>query len=441
MPGFIVKPTLPHLDLSPGPMKIGGVSAKILAESYGTPLYVTDLDRISERYDSALASLVERHPNILIAFAYKANSTLDIVKALARKGAGATIVSGAGVSLADACGVNPGKVVFDGPSKSKEELALAIRSGVGMINAESTQEILDIESLCQQLDVKDCRVGFRVNFGIQAETHPGLATGSRAHKFGIPKVEILRFSKKEAPKLGHVRLAGLHSHVGSQITDLSVFRTLTSEMVRFAAELRQKCGLVIEEFNFGGGLGVGYEPHAKVTDFAGYAEATAGIFARLWMGGERNGIRLVFELGRSLVADSTILLTRVNYLKKAGRTTWVLVDAGMNDFLRPALYGAYHEIVPAHVARKGSTGVSYSIGGPVCESTDVFGVRRKLGVELSQGDVLAILDAGAYGISMASHYNMRSLPPVVVISKGRHHLAAIGEDYHSDVVKGRRFRG
>jgi diaminopimelate decarboxylase len=157
--------------------------------------------------------------------------------------------------------------------------------------------------------------------------------------------------------------------------------------------------------------------------FDEYACATAGTFARLTRARGSRAPRLVFELGRSLVADSTVLLTRVNYLKRVGSTDWALVDAGMNDFMRPALYGAYHEIIAAETSLKARSNASHSIGGPVCESTDVLGTRRKLGVELSPGDVLAILDVGAYGISMASHYNMRPIPAVVVVSNGKHRIA------------------
>jgi diaminopimelate decarboxylase len=397
-------------------LNIGGVKAKQLADRYGTPLYVTDLDRVSQRYEEALGVITRRHKNSLIAYAYKSNSTIPVVETLSKKGAGATVVSLAGLELATQCGVVPRNIIFDGPSKTKEELAAAIRAGIGMINAESTQEILDIESICARLKVHGCRVGFRVNLAIRVETHSGLATGSSEHKFGIAKEDAVTFC--EGPELEHVKLVGLHSHIGSQLLDTAVFRKEAEGLVRFAADLARK-GVDIKEFNFGGGLGVSYKPGEKEMSFDEYAAATAGTFAGLW----RKNARLVFELGRSIVADSTILLTRVNYLKRLGSTEWALVDAGMNDFLRPALYGAYHRIVPAQAARTKRTSTRYSIGGPVCESTDVFGKDRELGVKLSRDDVLAILDVGAYGMSMASRYNMRPLPALATVSKGKSQLA------------------
>ncbi|MDG6988345.1 MAG: diaminopimelate decarboxylase [Nitrososphaerota archaeon] len=409
----------PHLRMGKGTLSVGGVPAGELAEEYGTPLYVTDLDRVEERYNSAAKALASRHGRCLVAFAYKSNSTAEVVESLARLGAGATIVSVAGIELAGAVGVSHENVVFDGPSKSKGELTAAIKGKVGMINAESTQEMLDIDALCETLGVGRCKVGFRVNFDIAAATHPGLATGSSNHKFGVPREEVVKFCTEIAPRLKHVRVVGLHSHVGSQVADAEVFRKEAEELVRLADELR-KVGTEIIEFNFGGGLGVDYTGGAGALGFEGYAEATAGTFSQL--GGDRNA-RLVFELGRSIVADSTVMLTKVNYVKKAGTTSWALVDAGMNDFIRPALYGAYHDIVPARVADYTESGASYDIGGPVCETTDVFGSGRKLGVRLAQGDLLAVLDTGAYGTSMASTYNMRPLPATVLLSKGRHRLA------------------
>lgn len=397
-------------------MCIGGVRAGLLAERYGTPLYVTDLDRVSQRYTEAAAAITRRYRDSLIAFAYKSNSTSTVVETLARRGAGATVVSIAGLELATRSGVPPSDIVFDGPSKTEEELAAAIRAGVGMINVESIQEINDIESLCARLDARECRVGIRVNLGIRVKTHSGLATGSSEHKFGVSKEDAISFC--EDAELRRSKLVGLHSHIGSQLLDPSVFRRETEELTRLAVALGRK-GVDIKEFNFGGGLGVRYSPEDREMTFDQYAAATAGAFAKLW----RRPARLVFELGRALVADSTILLTKVNYLKRLGSTEWALVDAGMNDFLRPALYGAYHRIVPAHTAQSRRSRARYSIGGPVCESTDVFGKGRDLGVKLSRDDVLAILDVGAYGMSMASRYNMRPLPALATVSGGKGRLA------------------
>jgi diaminopimelate decarboxylase len=412
----------PHLKLHGGSLSIGGISAADLVRAYGTPLYVTDLDRVVERYDTAFRSVSSRHGNSLIAYAYKANSCKEVARVLSRRGAGATIVSLAGLALTKECGVDRRKVVFDGPSKSRAELVGAVTDPVGMINVESFQELADIESVCDEEGVDEVRVGIRVNFGIRADTHSGLATGVREGKFGIAEDEVLRFFSKGSRRLKHVRVRGLHSHVGSQIMDMKLFRTVTEKMVRLAEALDRTGATQIDEFNFGGGLGVDYDG-TRADGFAGYADATAGTFGGLRGRSGGTEARLVFELGRSLVADSTVLLSKVNYLKKAGNTDWALLDAGMNDFIRPALYGAFHRIVPAQTKRVVGSRASYSFGGPVCESTDTFGSGRRLGVRLSQGDVVAILDTGAYGISMASHYNMRPLPAVVAVSEGRHWLA------------------
>lgn len=408
----------PHLDIGRGSLSIGGVHAKSLAAKYGTPLYVTDLDRVVERYKEAEKALSSRYGNISIDFAYKSNSTPAVVGALAKAGAGATVVSAEGLRLARASGVEGKDIVIDGPSKSEEDLGAAIRLGVGMINAESIQEVLDIEELCSKMKVRGCRVGFRVNFGIQADTHAGLATGARSHKFGIARDEVVEFCESRAAELDRVELVGLHSHIGSQIADPEVFRRETDELLDLSGDLRRS-GVEIREFNVGGGLGIDYGDGGGEMDLAEYADATAGTFASR----AAKGSRLVFELGRWIVADSTVLLTRVNYVKRAERTTWALVDAGMNTFIRPALYGAYHRIVAASTADSATSEAAYDIGGPVCESTDTFGSDRRLGVSLSKGDIIAILDTGAYGTAMASTYNMRPLPKTAVVSRGRARLA------------------
>ena len=410
----------PHLDVGKASLRIGGVEAKSLAEKYGTPLYVTDVGRLAARFREAKSELSSRYGDVLVAFAYKSNSTTPVVRTLARMGAGATVVSVAGVELARKAGVSPGDIVLDGPSKSKEELAAGIRAGVGMINAESVQEAMDVEALCRTLGSRGVRLGFRVNFGIRAETHAGLATGGREHKFGVARGEVVKFCRDWAPRFRFARVAGLHSHIGSQVSDADVFRRQTEEMVGLAEEL-EALGTDVREFNFGGGLGVPYRKEDPELAIGDYADATAGAFARSRWAGRA---RLVFELGRWVVADSTVLLTRVNYVKAAGRVRWALVDAGMNDFLRPALYGAHHEIVPAWTASAKRSAASYDVAGPVCESTDVFGRGRRLGVSLAQGDLLAILDVGAYGFSMSSTYNMRPLAAVATVEKGRSALAS-----------------
>ncbi|MDG6990708.1 MAG: diaminopimelate decarboxylase, partial [Nitrososphaerota archaeon] len=209
----------PHLEAGRGTLRIGGVQAETLAAKYGTPLYVTDLDRVVERYKQAKKELSSRYGNLNIAFAYKSNSTPEVVRALSREGAGATVVSVEGLRLARASGVKPRDVVLDGPSKTDEDLAAAIKMGVGMINAESVQEVLVIEELCSRLGVKECRVGIRVNLDILADTHAGLATGARTHKFGVAREEAVEFCRSRAAGLKRAKITGLHSHIGSQVVE------------------------------------------------------------------------------------------------------------------------------------------------------------------------------------------------------------------------------
>lgn len=378
-------------------LRIGGVDLGEIAEHFGTPLYVIDFDRVRENFLRLQNAL--RCPHV-IAYAYKANHEPELVRMLARLGSGATVPSAFGVMLAKWAGVSPDKTVLVGPSPSKEDLKEAVDFGA-IISLESESEARVLRNLGR------AKVMVRVNPGVGAGAHPSLVTGGKGSKFGLPPERALNLYKYLKSDLSTI---GFHTHVGSQIFSIEPFRAAL-DVLEWLAE---RAGGV-EVIDLGGGIGVPYsgESPFPLQDYADLACSYA----------ERMGVTLFLETGRYIVADAGYLLTRVNYVKEVEGTKWILVDAGMNDLIRPALYGARHEVMcDGEGARE-----RVLIAGPVCESADVFGEYEL--PRLNEGDLIAFRNAGAYGFSMASRYNLRPLPPVVALEGGRFRLLRARENF------------
>ncbi len=401
-----------------------------LADRFGTPLYVVDAQRIREKY-RRFREAFSFYPRVLIAYAYKANSNLAVCSILKKEGAGADVVSGGELFIALSIGVDPEKIVFDGVSKSEAELNMAIENEIGAINVESLQELRKIESIAARLSRK-ARIGIRLNPDVPVETHPHDVTGVKSSKFGLDFEEALK-TYKEAIKMKHVDVKGIHMHIGSQITEVAPFKNAVLRLFELVSKLKEM-KVILDYIDLGGGLGIFYKD-SKKDCIKEYASTLLNVLKRRIDELELGEPKLVFEPGRYLVADSSILLTRVNYVKKIFGRRWALVDAGMNDFMRPAFYGAYHEIVAANKASQPRS-KRYDVGGPICESSDVF--RREVELpEISQGDLLAILDVGAYGISMSNQYNMRPRPPMVLLDGLKVGIIRKGEKYE-DLVSNDR---
>ncbi len=399
----------PHLSLHNGELWLRNHSLLKIAEEYGTPLYVVDGNLIIQRYKEIRQAFLSEGYNSLIAYAYKANSLLAITKLLAKEGSGATVVSSYGIKLALMSGVESSKIILVGPSKSQDDLTEAIKNNIGLINIESEQELTLINEIAEKIGNK-VNIGIRVNLGLSAGAHPKIKTGGRGHKFGVDEKTAMKLYNK-ASKMKHVKPIALHAHIGSQILDLNIFKIEARQLALLASKIHQKYKLDVPALDLGGGLGVPYTSDRTPIPYSEYVK-TVGISIREVY--ESVGMEmpmLIVEPGRYIIADSTILLMKVNYIKRLGKKTWVLVDAGMNDFIRTAMYNAYHEIVPAKIR---NTTEVYSIGGPVCESSDVFAENREL-PKIERNDILALLDAGAYGISMSSTYNIRPRPAVIMI--------------------------
>lgn len=361
-----------------------------VAEEFGTPTYVMDLERTRENFLRLDRFLSCPH---VIAYAYKANSEPELVRMLASMGAGATVPSAYGIMLARWAGVPSERTVLVGPSPSNQDLKEAVEFDA-IISLESASEALALKKIGR------AKAMVRVNPGLGAGAHPSLVTGGRGSKFGLPPEDALKLFDSLR---GEMRMVGLHSHIGSQIMSVDPFRAALGVLVELARRLGGA-----EVIDIGGGLGVPYSDK-DVFPLGDYAELVCGAVRDI-------GATLYVEAGRYIVADAGYLLSRVNYVKNVGGEKWILVDAGMNEFIRPALYGEKHGII----CSKEGPREKILVAGPVCESTDFFGEYEL--PPLREGDLLAFTHAGAYGFSMASRYNLRPLSPVVAVEGGKHRL-------------------
>jgi diaminopimelate decarboxylase len=374
-----------------------------IAADVGTPAYIYDADTIRRAYrslDQALAG----HPHA-IHYALKANSSLSLVRLLRGLGASADANSGGEIEVALRAGLIPDQIVFTGVGKTGEELDRAVTLGLKAINAESPGE-LDRIAARARAQGTTARVALRVNPDIDARSHPHISTGLRTNKFGMPLEQARQIYREHARQEG-LEPVGVHVHVGSQITTVDPLRNAAERVVSLARTLRDD-GIVLEHADIGGGLGISYDGTPVPTP-ADYASAVIPVV-------RDSGLTLLVEPGRLLVGPAGVLLTRVVDLKTYdGGTRFAVLDAGMSELLRPALYGAFHRII-AVAPREGPL-ERYEIVGPICESSDIFG-RDRLLPPLEVNDVLAVLDAGAYGSVMASLYNRHPLPPEVLVDHG-----------------------
>lgn len=386
-----------------GRLVCDGVPLAHIAAAEGTPVYVYSADTIRRAYrdlDDAFAS----YPHA-IHYALKANSTLALVRLLRALGSGADANSGGEIEVALRAGFRPAEIVFTGVGKSRPELEFAVSRGVRAINAESPGEVQRIDEIARALGTR-ARIALRVNPDIDAQSHPHISTGLRTNKFGIP-LEQARAVYRDMVRRQGLEVVGIHVHVGSQIVTLEPLRQAAAAILELARDLSNE-GIALEHVDVGGGLGISYDA-SPVPSVRDYAAALLPIV-------EGSGLTLVLEPGRVLVGPAGALVARIVDLKQApGGKRFVVLDAGMTEILRPALYGAFHRI-EAVTPRAGEE-ESVDIVGPLCESSDILGADRRL-PPLSVGDFVAILDAGAYGSAMASNYNRRAQPAEVLVADG-----------------------
>lgn len=404
-----------------GQLFVEDVSIAEIADRVGTPVYIYSARTLRRHF--RVISDAFRGTDTIICFAMKALSNLSILKLFSDLGAGFDIVSAGELMRCLKAGADPGKIVFSGVGKTDSEIEAAINANILMINVESRPELYRVSAVASRLQRRG-RVSLRVNPDLDPGTHPHISTGHRDSKFGIPLSQVREYYA-EARRLPNLELAGLSTHIGSQITDTSPFIEAAQKVAAIVHDLRGD-GIALNYLDLGGGLGIPYqeEPPEPVE----YAGALLGPLRNL-------GLKIIIEPGRVLVGNAGILLTRVLYVKETDVKRFVVVDGAMNDLIRPVLYEAYHEIRP--VEQRPQTSLQTAdVVGPVCESGDFFAREREL-PELRAGELLAIMSAGAYGFVMASNYNSRPRAPEVVADGERFHVVRERESF-DDLVRGER---
>ena len=403
-----------------GGLRCEDVSLSEVAESTGTPTYVYShaaLERAYRELDDAFSGL-----DHLICFAVKANGNLAVLRSLASLGAGVDIVSGGELYRVMKAGFDPKKVVFAGVGKTEDELLAGLGERILLFNVESASELEHLERFAARHG-KRARVALRVNPDVEPETHAHVSTGHGESKFGIPLDEALVLAGRVG-EYRHIELIGVHQHIGSQITKLAPYAKSVEKSAGLVEELRSR-GFAIRFFNIGGGLGIRYKDEEVPTP----REFVDAIRPTL----EATGAKILCEMGRYITGNAGALLTRVIYRKQSGGKSFLVADAGMNDLLRPSLYNAHHEVLP--IKENGSL-ASADLVGPVCESGDYLARDREL-PDAAEGDVLALMGAGAYGFSMASNYNSRPRPAEVLVRGARWATVRERESY-ADLIKGER---
>lgn len=389
-----------------------GISLRKLTQDFGTPLYVYSKEAICSAYRAYDAACIrpDGTRRARIHYAMKANSNLAVLDELKQLGAGFDLVSGGELARALHIGADPKSLVFAGVGKSSAEIENALRVGVKCINVESIPELQRINAIAKTMNLR-APISLRVNPDVDANTHPYISTGLKDNKFGIAYYEVLK-TYREAALLPQIDVIGIDCHIGSQITSTSPYLDALDKVLDLITQLQRE-GIKIHHLDLGGGLGIDYggESPPNITEF------TNTLLNRV----EERGfghLEVLLEPGRSLVGNAGILLTQVEYLKTGVDKNFCIVNAAMNDLMRPALYGAHHAIVPIHVSQAKPN--CYDVVGPVCESGDWLGKDRVLAV--NEGDILAILSAGAYGFVMASNYNTRGRAAEVMVDGNEAYL-------------------
>jgi len=393
------------------------VRVEALARRFGTPLYVYSYGTLIDHFIKLRDAFRPIRP--LICYSVKANSNLAILRSLVKQGAGLDIVSGGELYRALKVGCPENKIVYASVGKTDQEISTAISKGILFFNAESLPELENINRIARKLD-KITRVAIRINPDVEAKTHKFITTGKITNKFGIDLESAYRILLLRA-KFENLDICGLHIHIGSQITESAPFVAAIKKVTDFIKRLESK-GITLEYLNIGGGMGIVYDNETPQT-------------ARIYAGKiipflEKTGLKIIMEPGRFISGNAGILLTKVLYIKKTPKKKFIIVDGGMNDLIRPALYSAYHSILPL---RKLAATEKADVVGPICESADFLAKERKI-AKVREGDYLAAMGAGAYGFSMSSNYNSRARPAEIMVVKDKVFVIRKREGY-ADLVR------
>lgn len=394
-----------HFELKNGVVHAEDVQLTDIAEQYGTPCYVYSKQALTEAFNAFEAGL--KSTDHLICFAVKANPNLAVLNVFAQLGAGFDIVSGGELARVIAAGGDPKKVVFSGVGKTADEMRDGLNAGIFCFNVESQSELTRLNKVAGEMG-KVAPVSLRVNPNVDAKTHPYISTGLKDNKFGVA-FEAAIDVYQQAVEMPNIAIHGVDCHIGSQITEVAPFIDALDRILGLVEQLEKK-GIHISHIDVGGGIGITYDDETPPA----FADYTHAVLEKL----NQKKVKLLFEPGRALVGNAGVLLTRVEYLKPAESKNFAIVDAAMNDLMRPALYDAYHNIIAAK-PRTGETSI-YEIVGPVCETGDFLGHDRAL--NLKENDVLVVESAGAYAMSMASNYNTRARAAEVMVNHDQVHV-------------------
>jgi len=403
-----------------GELVADGVKVEDIVRSVGTPVYIYSKEHFIEQFKKFDGAFKKEH---LVCFAVKANSNLAVINTFARLGAGADIVSKGELFRALKAGISPGKIVFSGVAKTEDEIEYAISNNILMFNVESKDELYAIERVARRLG-KRAPISFRINPDVDPKTHPYISTGLKKNKFGVPYEEALELYL-EARKLENIEILGVQFHIGSQLLDTTPIYDASLRIAELVGKLERE-GIKISVVDVGGGVGIVYnEKEDREPSLDKYAEQVESAF-------EGFDVKLILEPGRFLAGNGGILVSRVVYHKTNLNKRFLIVDAGMNDLLRPSLYNAYHKIEP--VVKRGRDKVVCDIVGPICETGDFFARNYEI-EDVENGEYIAVFSAGAYGFTMASNYNSRPKPAEVLVENGSFRVVRQRETL-DDLIRG-----
>jgi diaminopimelate decarboxylase len=423
-----------YFQYKDGELSAQGVPLSKIAAEVGTPVYIYSSEALLapvHTLQKALAGL-----DHLICFAVKSNSNISVLKLLSEAGTGMDLVSGGELYRASQAGVSAKKIVFSGVGKTSDEIEMALNyqgTGIYSFHVESASELQLIQSVAQRKG-RIAPVALRFNPDVDPKTHPYISTGLKKNKFGLSRKEILTLLS-QLPELSSVQLKGISIHIGSQLLSLSPLKDAFEKLDQLLAEIAPRLSNPLEFVDVGGGVGIAYK-NEKTPSLEKYGQLIQKYFGK--KSRHSGSLKVLLEPGRVIAGNSGLLLTQVLHRKKTVSKDFIVVDAGMNDLIRPALYQSHHEIIPVRESLLKKKLSQTTIVGPVCESSDCFGDRRRLSESLKSGDLLALMSAGAYGFSMASHYNSRPRPPEVLISNGSYQMIRRRESY-SDLVAAELF--
>ncbi|VAX24595.1 Diaminopimelate decarboxylase [hydrothermal vent metagenome] len=412
-----------HFEYKNGQFHCEDVPLSEIAEQVGTPFYCYSYATL-HRHFTVFDKAFEKVPHT-ICFAVKANSNLSVLRLFAKEGGGADVVSGGELFRALKAGVPADKIVYAGVGKTKEEIRQALGAGILMFNVESSQELLAIDTVAAEMGVK-APIALRINPAVDPKTHPYISTGLKTSKFGISYAHAIE-EYRHAASLENIEVVGVHKHIGSQITLVSPFVDALEKTLDVVKNLEEE-GIGIRYIDIGGGLGIPYKdeapPHPK--------ELAENIVPML----EKTGLHIIFEPGRVIAGNAGALVTRVLYTKENEEKIFFIVDAGMNDLVRPSLYDSYQHVAPVDESVGLRRKISSDVVGPICESGD-FLARDRVLPEFKPGDLMAVMSAGAYGFTMSSNYNSRPRVPEVLVKGDSYDIIRDRENY-DDLVKGER---